>query len=416
MIELIAAKGYPAIRISDLAKLAHVSPPTLYSLYADKEELFIGTYEDIASRAGAVIAGATFASESPEDRLPAAMRAFADLATHEPQAVSLLLVGSFGAGPKALEKRRVALQMLEAYIHANRDPGGHSDATDLTVKAVLGGIREVTSTRLREGRQMELPGLADGIAAWADCYPRSLPDGLQAPVADREAAKGGCAEASERARRAEGRLPSGRSDLRRKEIENSQRERIVDATASIVAEKGLAALTIPEIARRANVSNQTFYSFYSSKHDAFLGAQKVGMHQALTISVQAYEAERENWPRAIAAGLRALLGYLASEPAHAHLTLVDTFGSSPEALAIRGESMKGFQHYLAPGFELAGDDGGEPVAPVIAEAVVGGIWQVLHHYIETDCAEQLPGAAPQLIYFTLAPFVGAERAAEAALG
>src|ERR1700681_4804337 len=37
MIELIAEKGYPAVRIVDLAKLAHVSQPTFYSLYADKE-------------------------------------------------------------------------------------------------------------------------------------------------------------------------------------------------------------------------------------------------------------------------------------------------------------------------------------------------------------------------------------------
>ena len=66
----------------------------------------------------------------------------------------------------------------------------------------------------------------------------------------------------------------------------------MDATAAIVAERGLAALTIPEIARRANVSNQTFYDIYSSKHEAFLGAQKVGMHQALRITVEAYEAQR----------------------------------------------------------------------------------------------------------------------------
>ena len=87
----------------------------------------------------------------------------------------------------------------------------------------------------------------------------------------------------------------------------------------------------PEIARRANVSNQTFYDIYSSKHEAFLGAQKVGMHQALRIAVEAYEAQGEDWPRAIDAGVRALLEYLASEPAHAHLSLVDTFAACPDA-------------------------------------------------------------------------------------
>ncbi len=56
MIELIAEKGYPAVRIVDLAKLAHVSQPTFYSLFTDKEDLFLSTYDEVAARAaGAVI-------------------------------------------------------------------------------------------------------------------------------------------------------------------------------------------------------------------------------------------------------------------------------------------------------------------------------------------------------------------------
>src|ERR1700690_2171399 len=50
MIELIAAKGYPAVRIVDLAKLAHVSQPTFYSLYTDKEDLFLSAYDAVAGR------------------------------------------------------------------------------------------------------------------------------------------------------------------------------------------------------------------------------------------------------------------------------------------------------------------------------------------------------------------------------
>src|SRR6202035_5518953 len=39
MVELIAERGYQAVRILDLTKLAHVSRPTFYNLYKDKEEL-----------------------------------------------------------------------------------------------------------------------------------------------------------------------------------------------------------------------------------------------------------------------------------------------------------------------------------------------------------------------------------------
>ncbi|HEX9482735.1 MAG TPA: TetR/AcrR family transcriptional regulator [Solirubrobacteraceae bacterium] len=427
MIELIAEKGFPAVRISDLSRLAHVSPPTLYSLYADKEHLLLGTYEDVARRASNAILGAHGEHEEHGDRLRGALEAFAALASREPKAISLLVLGAFGAGPAVLRKRRAALDALEAYIHSNRSPGEPLDQGDLTVRAMLGGVREITAMRLRNGRERELPELAEPLRAWAGCYPPCLPAGLRAPdlsaAAQPEGAPSDGDETalSERARRAEGRLPSGRHDLPREAIAKNQQERIVDATAEIVSEQGLGALTIPAIAKRANVSNQTFYSFYASKHDAFLGTQKVGMHQALGVTAEAYGAHPEDWPRAVAAGLGALLGYLASEPAHAHLTVVDTFAASPETIAIREDANAAFSSYLAPGFKLAAARGGgptaagEPPGELAAEAVVGGIWQVLHDYVARGAAAALPGAAPQLSYFALAPFIGAEDAAAAAL-
>lgn len=408
LVSLIAEKGYPGVRIADLTRLAHVSTPTFYKLFGDKEELFLNAYAEVSRRTAEVVLGA-YGGEGPGDRrMLRAMRAFADLAAAEPEAISLLVLGAFGAGPAALERRRASLEELERSIHHSRD-GGEPAPGDLTVKAILGGIREVAASRLREGRQGELGELAGQLATWAGSYPRRLDPALIAP---RGAGKPGAAPMpSERARRAEGRLPSGRSDLPRRFIVKSQRERIVDATAAIVAEKGLGALTIPEIARRANVSNETFYAIYSSKHDAFLGAQKVGMHQALQVTVKAYNHHRGNWPQAVAGGLRALLDYMASEPAHAHLALVDTFAASPEALEIRSSALQAFTAYLGPGYQLSD----RQVPAVAAEAIAGGIWQILHDYIEGSCIDELPGAGPQVIYFALTPFLGAEAATRAAL-
>jgi AcrR family transcriptional regulator len=177
---------------------------------------------------------------------------------------------------------------------------------------------------------------------------------------------------------------------------------------------------VPEIAKRANVSNQTFYGFYPSKQLAFLGAQKVGLHQALGVTGEAYSAHPDDWPRALRSGIGALLGYLASEPAHAHLAIVDTFAASPDTIAIRQDAAAAFQTYLAPGFKRDGAPVGSPQPPAVrgelaAEAIVGGIWQVLHDYVERGAAVALPAAGAQLSYFALAPFLGAQAAAEAAL-
>jgi AcrR family transcriptional regulator len=425
LIELIAQRGYQAVRILDLTKLARVSRPTFYSLYADKEELFLSAYDEIAAHTARTVIDAYRGEGAPGERLRAAMRAFAELAAAEPEAVSLMVLGAFGAGAKALERRNRTLEALEQSIRANRGSAPTSERpassqaksaamADLTVKMILGGIREVTAARLRQGRASELPALADELAAWAGSYPAKLPAGLEAPAPGRRRGSAGAGAptlASERALRAEGRLPSGRHDLPRQFIVKNQRERIVDATAAIVAEKGLANLTIPEIARRANVSHQTFYEMYPTKDDAFLGAQKVGMHQALLVTVEAYEAHKDDWPRAVAAGLRALLAYLASEPAHAHLNLVDTFAASPEAIEIRDTRLHAFAAYLQPGYHYAD---GRKVPGIAPEAIAGGIWQVLHFQIESDRTEELPQVAPQLIYMALTPFLGPKEAAKIA--
>jgi AcrR family transcriptional regulator len=193
-------------------------------------------------------------------------------------------------------------------------------------------------------------------------------------------------------------------------IAKSQRERIVDATAAIVAEKGLAKLTIPEISRRANVSNQTFYEMYSSKHDACLGAEKVGMHQALRVTRDAYDADQSDWPLAVAAGLRALIDYLASEPAHAHLSVVETFAASPEALDIRDASLRAFTAHLGGGEARI-----EQAPSIAVEAVAGGVWQVLHRYIAERRIGELEVLSAQIVYLALTPFVGVDAALRAAL-
>ena len=411
MIELIAERGYPAVRILDLTQLAHVSRPTFYNLYADKEELLLSAYEDIAGRTTVRVAEAYAKGDSPETSLGHALGAFAELAAAEPEAMTLALLGTFGAGPRALERRNRTLTALEQTASVGRAHAWSEQPRDLTVKFLIGGIREVSAKRLRSGRAPELPQLADEFRLWADVYPNELPLGLEGPQRVRRRQPAGPA-GSAGGREETGRLPSGRHYLAREEVVKSQRERIVDATAEIVAEKGFAGLTIPEIASRANVSHETFYEMYPTKHDAFLGAQKVGLHQALRTTAEAYEACEGQWPQAVADGLYALVEFVGSEPSHAHLTLVDTFGASPQAIEIREDALSTFTAYLQPGFEHAPTD--VEVPKIAAEAVAGGIWQILHHYIEHKRVAELPDAAPQLIYLTLSPFLGAERAAEVA--
>src|ERR1700694_4183603 len=68
MIELIAQRGYPAVRILDLTQLAHVSRPTFYDLYRDKEALLLAAYDDIAGRTAKTIMEAYGTAGDPQHR------------------------------------------------------------------------------------------------------------------------------------------------------------------------------------------------------------------------------------------------------------------------------------------------------------------------------------------------------------
>src|ERR1700742_1532857 len=145
MIELIAERGYPAVRILDLTQLAHVSRPTFYNLYADKEELLLSAYEDIAGRTTQCVANAYDEGNSPEQSLVLALQAFAEMAAAEPEAMTLALLGTFGAGPRALERRNRTTTALEQLVSAGREHAWSEQPRDLTGKFLIGVIREVAA-------------------------------------------------------------------------------------------------------------------------------------------------------------------------------------------------------------------------------------------------------------------------------
>lgn len=68
------------------------------------------------------------------------------------------------------------------------------------------------------------------------------------------------------------RLPRGPHELSRKQVEASQRQRILDAILDVVGEHGYAATTVAHVTTAAGVSRTTFYEQFRSKQDAFLTA------------------------------------------------------------------------------------------------------------------------------------------------
>jgi AcrR family transcriptional regulator len=198
-------------------------------------------------------------------------------------------------------------------------------------------------------------------------------------------------------------LPRGEGNVSRSFVVHNQRERILDALANVSAAKGYGATTIPEIVQEAAVSVQAFYEHFSGKEDAFLVAYEIGHRKALAIVERAYES-KEDWRDAVRSGLAALLEFLASEPAYAHLALIDALTASPKAAAVAHEGMNAYAAMLEPGLQFSVN--GNPPTAVSVEAAAGALFELCFVYVATERTRELPSLTEVAGDIALRPFLG----------
>ncbi|HEV2924418.1 MAG TPA: TetR/AcrR family transcriptional regulator [Solirubrobacteraceae bacterium] len=101
-----------------------------------------------------------------------------------------------------------------------------------------------------------------------------------------------------------------------------RRQRILEAMALVVCERGYARASVVAVSRRAKVSRRTFYEHFGGLQECFLAMLEDGMQQALRLMSGAFEQER-SWTAGIRRALAALLDFLDRRPALAHVLLVE---------------------------------------------------------------------------------------------
>ena len=206
-----------------------------------------------------------------------------------------------------------------------------------------------------------------------------------------------------------GPLPGGHHGLSREQILESQRERLLAAIATEVAERSYRATTITEVVKRASVSTRDFYEHFDGKEECFLAAfDAVRAH--LEGIVLAAVVEQPDWPHEVIAALRDLLEFFAAEPDLARLCLVEPVSATP-TIAIRfREAVLACVPALAAGREESPN--GDSLPPSTEDSLLGGIVSLATRSILAGEPETLPKLLPDLVEFTLSPYLGTERAAE----
>ena len=138
-------------------------------------------------------------------------------------------------------------------------------------------------------------------------------------------------------------LPRGPHSLPRAAVERSQRRRIVEATATLVAEHGYAGLRVANIARLAGVSRSTIYELFADKEEAMLACYQAGsdtQRRAVEAALAEPGAAEDRLRRAIT----AYLAVLDADPVAARAFLVEPQHATPR---LRGRFRENQASYIA---------------------------------------------------------------------
>jgi AcrR family transcriptional regulator len=209
------------------------------------------------------------------------------------------------------------------------------------------------------------------------------------------------------------RLPPGRHGLPREFVAHNQRERLIAGIAEAIAENGYARTTIAHVTRHAAVSRRTFYEHFADKDECFVAAYDAAMAELRKRVALAFE-EESDWPHAVRAGIAAMLHLLAAEPQLACLCMVEVEAAGPVAEARRDAAVQSFVPYFQRGREERWPEALAHLTPAIEESLVGGMMALISRRIVAAGAEELERLLPELVEFTLIPYLGSDGAAKIA--
>jgi AcrR family transcriptional regulator len=399
MVEAVARHGYAGTTLRELVALAGVSRSTFYAHFESKQECFLATFDEIVRQVTERV-GSTYRSTSGfRERLHSSLAAFFDLVVEEPDAATLVTVESLTLGAAGVEHRERGSEAFELMIRQSFD---HSDSphkvSDTMIKAIVAGIRGVVYRRLRAGQREQLPGYIDELVDWGLSYQSAdspaLHRATRAASAPTEVGDKGPADPEAVSWEEPPDSSTSRATL-------TQRERILRGAARVVAEKGYDALSIPAISAAAGVSNQTFYENFSSKRDAFLASFEIIAQETLAATASAFETAGDR-PEAVGIGMRAMLEHIADNKLFGRFAFFELPSAGPVALDYADAVMDNYTSFLGPG-ELP-KEFGEPLPPVVLEAIGSGIWTLIQNEIVHGRTDSLPELAPDLTRVALMPF------------
>ncbi|MEA2273245.1 MAG: hypothetical protein QOI98_1953 [Solirubrobacteraceae bacterium] len=204
-------------------------------------------------------------------------------------------------------------------------------------------------------------------------------------------------------------LPRGRHELTRAAVADSQRSRLLDAMAEVVADKGYVAATVGDVVAAAAVSRRTFYEQFEHKEACFLAAHQAGLELLLReIRDALAPLPRDDWRGRAQASIEAYLRTLAERPAAAWAFTVEALGAGPHALEQRAHVLARWVVQWRDLHEMARrqDRRVREVSDDELTVLVGGIEELVRECLRSSGADKLPQLAPRITDVALSTLAG----------
>jgi AcrR family transcriptional regulator len=191
-----------------------------------------------------------------------------------------------------------------------------------------------------------------------------------------------------------------------------QRERLLLAVAEALSEHGYAGLTVDRVLQGAGVSRATFYANFTGKQDAVEAAQDVLFERFLGLLLRACSAQQE-WPLKVKVAIGASLDFAAAAPAQAQLLNLDGLVANPRIARRAIEGRDNLAALLAGGRRYV--ERGSALPSLTEQFLIAGLVAAISTRIMHGEAKRLPELAPQLVQFTLLPYIGKAEAERVAI-
>jgi len=189
------------------------------------------------------------------------------------------------------------------------------------------------------------------------------------------------------------------------------RERLIESVVAETAGSGYAELSIEAVARRAGATPDLFHSQFADKKAAFEAAYECIFERYLSRLLQACKPQ-PSWPLKVKVGIGVTLDLVAASPVEAQFLAVEAMAVNDDFRRRVLDSRDRLARLLVAG--RAETPHGPELPGVIEAALIGGIAGVIAAQLQDGEAKHLPALAPELVEFTLNPYLGREEAARVA--